>query len=66
MEINVKKEDIVSALNTTLGVVEKRQTLPILANVLLEVEENTFKLTATDLESEVTTSGPLSKIEYAG
>jgi len=51
MEINVKKEDIVSALNTTLGVVEKRQTLPILANVLLEVEENTFKLTATDLES---------------
>ena len=38
MEITVKKEDIVSALNTTLGVVEKRQTLPILANVLLEVE----------------------------
>jgi len=66
MEINVKKEDIVSALNTTLGVVEKRQTLPILANVLLEVEENTFKLTATDLESEVTTSGPLSNIESAG
>jgi DNA polymerase-3 subunit beta len=66
MEINVKKEDIVSALNTTLGVVEKRQTLPILANVLLEVEENTFKLTATDLESEVTTSGPLSNLESAG
>ena len=66
MEITVKKEDIVSALNTTLGVVEKRQTLPILANVLFEVNENTFKLTATDLESEVTTSGPLSKLESSG
>ena len=65
MEITVKKEDIVSALNTTLGVVEKRQTLPILANVLFEVEDNVFKLTATDLESEVTTSGPLSSIESA-
>ena len=66
MEITVKKEDIVLALNTTLGVVEKRQTLPILANVLLEVSENSFKLTATDLESEVTTRGPLSSVESAG
>ena len=66
MEITVKKEDIVSALNTTLGVVEKRQTLPILANVLFEVDESTFKLTATDLESEVTTSGPLSSLESSG
>ncbi len=66
MEIIVKKEDIVSALNFTLGVVEKRQTLPILANVLFEVDENSFKLTATDLESEVTTSGPLSSVTSAG
>ena len=50
MEITLKKEDIVTALNITLGVVEKRQTLPILANVLFEVDENLFKLTATDLE----------------
>ena len=66
MEISVKKEDIVSALNTTLGVVEKRQTLPILANVLFEVDEDSFKLTATDLESEVTTSGSLLSIESVG
>ena len=46
MEISVKKEEIVSALSTTLGVVEKRQTLSILANVLFEVDENSFKLTA--------------------
>ena len=66
MEITLKKEDIVSALNITLGVVEKRQTLPILANVLFQVDENSFKLTATDLESEVTTSGSLSSIESSG
>mgnify|MGYP001213956891 FL=1 len=66
MEITLKKEDIVSALNITLGVVEKRQTLPILANVLFQVDENSFKLTATDLESEVTTSGSLSSSEASG
>ena len=66
MEITLKKEDIVSALSITLGVVEKRQTLPILANVLFEVDENSFKLTATDLESEVTTSGLLLARESSG
>ena len=66
MEITVKKEDIVAALSITLGVVEKRQTLPILANILLEAEENSFKLTATDLESEVTTTGPLLSVQSSG
>ena len=66
MEITLKKEDIVSALNITLGVVEKRQTLPILANVLFEVDENSFKLTATDLESEVTTTGSILGMESVG
>ena len=66
MDITIKKEDIVSALSTTLGVVEKRQTLPILANVLFEVDDSSFKLTATDLESEVTTSGLLSSIDSTG
>ena len=56
MEITVKKEEIVSALSTTLGVVEKRQTLPILANVLFEVDENTFKLTAVNLKVFSSTS----------
>jgi DNA polymerase III subunit beta len=66
MDISVKKEDIVSALSITLGVVENRHTLPILANVLFEVDENTFKLTATDLESFVTTSGPLTNTQSSG
>ena len=66
MEITVKKEDIVSALNTTLGVVEKKHTIPILANVLFEVEENILHLTATDLTSEVTTNCPLVNFTTKG
>ena len=48
MDFYITKEEIVSSLNATLGVVEKRQTLPILANVLFEVDESTLRLTATD------------------
>ena len=66
MQAVFKKEDIAKALGVTLGVVEKKQTLPILANVLLEVNELGFHLTATDLESEVRTSGPLESVSSEG
>ena len=56
MDFTISKEDMVKALNFTLGVVEKRQTLPILSNVLINVDESSLKLTATDLESEVSTN----------
>jgi DNA polymerase-3 subunit beta len=36
-----------------VGVVERRQTLPILSNVLIKVEDNTVSLTGTDLEVEL-------------
>jgi DNA polymerase-3 subunit beta len=42
------------------GVVEKRQTLPILSNVLVTVSENTMSLTATDLEIELIGVVPLT------
>ena len=38
MDFTISKEDMVKALNFTLGVVEKRQTLPILSNVLINVD----------------------------
>ena len=66
MQAVFKKEDITKALGVTLGVVEKKQTLPILANVLLEVNKSGFHLTATDLESEVRTSGPLESVSGEG
>ena len=40
MDFYISKEEVVKSLNLTLGVVEKRQTLPILSNVLFEVDES--------------------------
>ena len=66
MDFYITKEEIVSSLNATLGVVEKRQTLPILANVLFEVDESTLRLTATDLESEISTISTISNFKSGG
>ena len=66
MDFYITKEEIVSSLNTTLGVVEKRQTLPILANVLFEVDESTLRLTATDLESEISTISTILNFKSGG
>ena len=40
-------------LQTVVGVVERRQTMPILSNVLLSVQGNKLSVTATDLEVEM-------------
>jgi DNA polymerase-3 subunit beta len=66
MDFYIQKQDIVKALSLTLGVVEKRQTLPILSNVLIEVEEGSMQLTATDLESQISTSSSVSNYTSGG
>jgi len=66
MDFYIKKEEIVKCLNTTLGVVEKRQTLPILSNVLFDVNETSLKLTATDLESEISSTSTISNYKSGG
>ena len=43
-----------------VGVVERRQALPILANVLIKAENKTLSMTATDLEVELISSTQLS------
>src|SRR6266853_2307275 len=50
MEFTVSKSDLVRELNLSQGVVEKKTTIPILSNVLIEAEGDRIKLTATDLE----------------
>ena len=66
MDFYISKEEVVKSLNSTLGVVEKRQTLPILANVLFEVDESSLRLTATDLESEISTISTISNFKSGG
>ena len=66
MDFHITKEEVVKSINLTLGVVEKRQTLPILSNVLFEVDESSLKLTATDLESEISTTSTISNFKSGG
>ena len=54
MNITISREDILKPLGYIAGVVERRQTLPILSNVLLRMEDGALWLTGTDLEVEVT------------
>ena len=53
MKFIISREALLKPLNLVVGVVERRQTLPILANVMLVVEADTLAITGTDLEVEL-------------
>ena len=50
MELVVRKTDLLRELQLFQGIVERKNTIPILANVLIEADGNEVKLLATDLE----------------
>ena len=51
--IQTDREILLKTLQSVTGIVERRHTLPILSNVLLEGKDNSFSFTATDLEIQV-------------
>ena len=53
MKFSIARDALIKPLNLVAGVVERRQTLPILSNVLLALEDKTLSLTGTDLEVEL-------------
>lgn len=53
MKFSADREAILSPLQAVIGVVERRQTMPILANVLVTGRDDQLSLTATDLEVEL-------------
>lgn len=50
MHFTIQREALLKPLQLVAGVVERRQTLPVLSNVLLVVEGQQLSLTGTDLE----------------
>ena len=50
MELVVKKNDLLRELQLFQGIVERKNTIPILANVLMEGKDNEIRMLATDLE----------------
>jgi DNA polymerase-3 subunit beta len=53
MKLSISRDQLLKPLQQVSGVVEKRQTLPVLANVLMVVNAGKLALTGTDLEVEL-------------
>ena len=56
MKISISRDEILNPLQMVNSVIERRQTLPILSNVLMTIKDSTLSLTGTDLEVEVINS----------
>ncbi|KAF0191753.1 MAG: DNA polymerase III subunit beta [Gammaproteobacteria bacterium] len=63
MKFTINREALLKPLQAVAGVVERRQTLPILSNVLISVKGKTLSMTATDLEVEMVTHSMLNADE---
>jgi DNA polymerase-3 subunit beta len=63
MEVHVDRDAFIRGLQMAHNVVEPRQTLPVLANVLLEAQGDTLRMTATDLEVSVRVTGPAKVVK---
>src|SRR3990172_1101334 len=59
MKFTILRETLLKPLQQVIGVVERRQTLPILGNILISITKKGVSLTATDLEVELRTYVPL-------
>jgi DNA polymerase III subunit beta len=57
MKLIVQREALLKPLQAVIGVVERRQTMPILSNVLMGIQNGRLALTATDLEVELVAWG---------
>lgn len=53
MKFTVKRDALLAPLQLVAGVVERRQTLPVLANILMVLTDDSLSLTGTDLEVEI-------------
>ena len=53
MKLTATREDLLAPLQSVIGVVERRQTMPVLANVLLSARDSRLAITGTDLEVEL-------------
>lgn len=53
MNFIIVRETLLKPLQQIVNIIEKRQTMPILANVLLKIDANTLLLTGTDLEIQI-------------
>jgi DNA polymerase-3 subunit beta len=65
MKVSATREHLLEALQSVIGVVERRQTMPVLSNVLLAARENRLRITGTDLEVELVAAAEVT-VQQAG
>ena len=66
MKFSTSRSTLLKPVQAVIGVVERRQTMPILANLLLVAKGNELSVTATDLEVELVAKVQIDKINTAG
>ncbi len=66
MNLIMSRETLLRPLQAVIGVVERRQTMPVLANVLLIAKNNLLLITATDLEVELVAESTIEEIKTDG
>jgi DNA polymerase-3 subunit beta len=60
MKVSASRESLLGPLQSVIGVVERRQTMPVLANVLLVARGDKLTVTGTDLEVELVAAGSVN------
>ena len=50
MEFTINRDTFLKSLGHASGIIEKKTTLPILSNILIEAKESKIKITSTDLD----------------
>ncbi len=63
MEFHIVRSDLLNELQLMMGVIEKKNTMPILANICIKAENNQLVLQATDLEVGIISSCPAQVLE---
>ena len=65
MDLVIQKTELVKLLLNTQAVAEKKSTMPILGNILLQAEDNSLRVTGSDLEITAVSTGP-AKVKKSG
>jgi DNA polymerase-3 subunit beta len=66
MQFVISRESLLKPLQIVSGVVERRQTLPVLSNVLLVLNDSELSLTGTDLEVELVGRVGIDQVKQPG
>ncbi len=66
MDFTISRESLLRPLQMAVGAVERRQTLPILSNLLLDLDGDSLSITGTDMEVELTVRVGVDKARASG